>query len=253
MPTNVGCIELRARGLLVDEHPSRGVRGQPASTNSVRTPLLRVKRLPTIVALPTRKRWESSFEVWMLDPLRLARPARSVNVCSNQSRPVLRSRSFELRNARYSAISGWPASLARRSASASANAQASSSSLTIVSGIGSCKSLTQAYYSRRRAERCYHDAESPIAQCSIGIMKAPPARTNHCNEIHQFNRRSEIAGNSGVNRRRRLFYFFRCKSFRPDKIAVSCTHRPRKRSRRCAGRSNKTTFRERAGESKTTQ
>ena len=43
--------------------PSRGVRGQPSSTESRRTPLPKFKRLPTMLALPTRKRCPASVAI----------------------------------------------------------------------------------------------------------------------------------------------------------------------------------------------
>jgi hypothetical protein len=116
--------------------PSRGVRGQPASMNNVRTPLARVSLLPTIVEDPVRKRYPSSFVIARLEPTRFASPARVVKLVINHSTPALRSRSLELRNERYSATSLRPAKRAFCCASAKATAQASSSSFTSLSARG---------------------------------------------------------------------------------------------------------------------
>ncbi len=116
--------------------PSRGVRGQPASMNNVRTPLARVSLFPTIVEDPVGKRYPSSFVTARLEPTRFASPARVVKLVINHSTPALRSRSLELRNERYSATSLRPAKRAFCCASAKATAQASSSSFTSLSARG---------------------------------------------------------------------------------------------------------------------
>jgi hypothetical protein len=113
--------------------PSRGVRGQPASMNNVRTPLARVSLLPTIVEDPVRKRYPSSFVIARLEPTRFASPASVVKLVISHPTPAVRSRSLELRNERYSATSLRPAKRAFCSASAKATAQASSSSFTLLS------------------------------------------------------------------------------------------------------------------------
>src|ERR1041385_3271 len=110
--------------------PSRGVLGQPASTNNFRTPLENVNKRPTIVELPMRNRWVSRLAICRLAPDRFASPARTVNVETSHSMPEVLSKSFEFFNDKYSANCDWPAARARLSASASASAQASSSSLT---------------------------------------------------------------------------------------------------------------------------
>ncbi len=136
--------------------PSRGVRGQPASINNVRTPLARVSLLPTIVEDPVRKRYPSSFEIARLEPTRFASPARIVKLVINHSTPALRSRSLELRKERYSATSLRPAKRAFCSASAKAAAQASSSSLTSVS-TRSLSTKSNRHYVAPKTGRWYHD------------------------------------------------------------------------------------------------
>jgi len=113
--------------------PSRGVLGQPASTNNFRTPLENVNKRPTIVEWPMRNRCVSRLAIWRLAPARFASPARTVKVETSHSMPEVLSKSFEFFNDKYSANSDWPAARARLSASASASAQASSSSLTAFS------------------------------------------------------------------------------------------------------------------------
>ena len=112
--------------------PSLGVRGHPASTKSVRTPLVRVSKVPTIVEFPTLNRCASSREIFMLEPWRFASPACAVKLLTSQSTPALRKRSFEFFSDKYSAMSRRPAKRAFCSASATAAIHASSSSLKLM-------------------------------------------------------------------------------------------------------------------------
>ena len=80
--------------------PSRGARGQPTSTKSIRTPLPKLRELPTMLALPTLKRWASAVEILIEAPPRLASPAAAANIPSSQVVAVFLIRSFELRSAR---------------------------------------------------------------------------------------------------------------------------------------------------------
>src|ERR1043166_5064407 len=117
--------------------PSRGVLGQPASTNNFRTPFENVNKRPTMVELPIRNLYGSRLATCRLAPARFASPARTVNVETSHSMPDVLSKSFEFFNDKYSAYSEWPAARARLSASASASPQASSSSLTAFLHLGS--------------------------------------------------------------------------------------------------------------------